>query len=150
MNRMLCSNPSKQSIPGSCLVARAVEDAAEENLNHMPAMNPVQDNDPDGQVREVNDYENQNYVEKAEETQFSYDTGLSDQELEDAIRLEVLRNRLGRPVNVTFPWISSDQRDGGDGIQTWIQSTNMRLSTVYQCIMVETKNYRNPMSLFCS
>ena len=38
----------------------------------------------------------------------------------------------------TFPWISSDQRDGGDGIQTWIQSTNMRLSTVYQCIMVET------------
>ena len=42
----------------------------------------------------------------------------------------------------TFPWISSGQRDGGDGIQTWIQSTNMRLSTVYQCIMVETSTIR--------
>ena len=33
---------------------------------------------------------------------------LSDQELEDAIRLEVLRNRLGRPVNVTDSDISMD------------------------------------------
>ena len=83
MNRMLCSGPSEQSVPDSYLVARAIEDAAEENLHHKPAMNPVQDNDPDGQLKEVNDYENQ----KTEETQFSYDTGLSDQELEDAIRL---------------------------------------------------------------
>ena len=64
MNRMLCSGPSEQSVPDSCLVVRAVEDAAEENLNHKPEMNPVQDNYPDGQLREVKDYENQNYVEK--------------------------------------------------------------------------------------
>ena len=43
----------------------------EDGLNHKPAMNPVQDNDPDGQLREVKEYENQNYVEKKEETQFS-------------------------------------------------------------------------------
>ena len=72
-------------------------------------MNPVQDNDPDGQLREVKEYENQNYVEKTEETQFSYDNGLSDQELEDAIRLEVLRNRLGGPVNATDSDISMDK-----------------------------------------
>ena len=34
-------------------------------------MNPVQDNDPDGQLREVKEYENQSYVEKIGETQFS-------------------------------------------------------------------------------
>ena len=45
MNRMLCSGPSEQSVPNSCLVARAVEDAAEEDLNHKPVINPVQDND---------------------------------------------------------------------------------------------------------
>ena len=44
-------------------------------------MNPVQDSDPDGQFSEEKEYENQSYVEKTEETQFSYDAGLSDQEL---------------------------------------------------------------------
>ena len=34
--------------------------------------------------------ENQSYLKNTEETQFSYDTGLSSQELEDAIRREVL------------------------------------------------------------
>ena len=63
MNRMLCSGPSEQSVPDSYLVVRAIEDAAIENLHHKPAMNPVQDNDPDGQLK---DYENQNYVEKTE------------------------------------------------------------------------------------
>ena len=53
MNRMLCSGPSEQSVTDSCLVAQAVEDAAEEDLNHKPVMNPVQDNDPDGHLREV-------------------------------------------------------------------------------------------------
>ena len=101
MERMLCPGPSEQSVPNSCLVARAIEDAVEEHLNHKPVMNPVQDSDPDGQLREVKEYENQRYVEKTEETQFSYDAGLSDQELEDAIRLEELRNRLGRQVNAT-------------------------------------------------
>ena len=72
-------------------------------------MNPVQDSDPDGQLREMKEYENQSYVEKTEETQFSYDAGLSDQELEDAIQLEVLRNRLGRQVNATDADISMDQ-----------------------------------------
>ena len=52
MKRMLCPGPSEQSLPDSCLVARAVEDAAEEDLNHKPVMNPVmnpvQDSDPDG------------------------------------------------------------------------------------------------------
>ena len=77
-------------LPNSCLVARAVEDVAEEVLNHKPVMNPVQDSDPDGQLREEKEYENQSYVEKTEETQFSYDAGLSSQKLEDAIRLKVL------------------------------------------------------------
>ena len=44
--------------------------------------------------------ENQSYLKNTEETQFSYDTGLSSQELEDAIRREVLRNRLVGQVNV--------------------------------------------------
>ena len=79
---------------GHCLVARAIEGVAEEVLNHKPVMNPVQNSDPDGQLREEKEYENQSYVEKTEETQFSYDAGLSGQELEDAIRLEVLRNRF--------------------------------------------------------
>ena len=90
MIMMLCSVPSEQSVPNSCLVEQAVEDATEEDLIDKPVMNSVQDNDPDGQLREVKEYENPNFVEKTEETQFSYDTELSDQELEDAIRLEVL------------------------------------------------------------
>ena len=57
----------------------------------------------------MKEYENQSYGEKTEETQFSYDTGLSDQELEDAIRLEVLRSRLGRQVNATDSDISMDK-----------------------------------------
>ena len=85
MEGMLCPEPSEQSVPNLCLVARAVEDVAEEVLNHKPVMNLVQDSHPDGQLREEKEYENQSYVEKTEETQFSYDAGLSGQELEDAI-----------------------------------------------------------------
>ena len=122
MNRMLCSGPSEQSVPDSCLVVRAVEDAVEEDLNHKPVMNPVQDNDPDGQLREVKEY-----VEKTEETQFSYDTRLSDQELEDAIRFEVLRNRLGRQVNATDSDISMDKLRS-EGWRRW----NTDMDTEYQ------------------
>ena len=89
--------------------------------------NPVQDNDPDGQLREVKEYENQSYVENKEETQFSYDTGLSDQELEDAIRLEVLRNRLGRQVNATDSDISMDKLRS-EGWRRW----NTDMDTEYQ------------------
>ena len=71
---------------------RVVKDAAEEDLNHKPVMNPVQDNDPDGQLREVKEYENQSYVEKTGETQFSYDTRLSDQELEDGLNHKPVMN----------------------------------------------------------
>ena len=102
MNRMLCSGPSEQSVPDSCLVARAVENAVEEDLNHKPVMNPVQDNDPDGQLREAKEYKNQIYVEKTEETQFSYDTGLSNQELEDVLRHKPVMTRfrtITRTVN---------------------------------------------------
>ena len=177
---MLCSGPSEQSVPDSCLVARAVEDATEEDLihkpvmnpvqdndpdgqlrevkvyenqsyvekteetqfcndtglsdqelgedvNHKPVMRPVQDNDPDGQLREVKDYENPSYVENTEETQFRYDTELSDQELEDAIRLEVLRNWLGRQVNATDPNISMDKLRS-EGWRRW----NTEMDTEYQ------------------
>ena len=40
-------------------------------------------------------------MKNTEEMQFSYDTGLSSQELEDAIRREVLRNRLVGQANMT-------------------------------------------------
>ena len=46
---MLCLVPSEQFVPDSCSVARAVEDATEEDLVHKPVMSLVQDNDPDGQ-----------------------------------------------------------------------------------------------------
>ena len=118
---------SDQELEDSCLVARTVEDAVEEDLNHKPVMNPVQDNDPDGQLRKVKEYENQSYVEKTEETQFSYDTGLSDQELEDDIRLEVLRNRLGRQVNATDSDISMDKLRS-EGWRRW----NTDMDTEYQ------------------
>ena len=75
----------------------------------------------------MKEYENQNYVEKTEETQFSYDTGLSDHELEDAIRLEVLRNRLGRPVNATDSDISMDKLRS-EGWRRW----NTDMDTEYQ------------------
>ena len=127
MEGMLCPGPSEQSVPDSCLVARAVEDIAEEVLNLKPVMNPVQDCDPDGQRREEKEYENQSYVEKTEETQFSYDAGLSGQELEDAIRLEVLRNRLGRQVNATDADISMDQLRS-EGWRRW----NMDMDIEYQ------------------
>ena len=52
MEGMLCPEPSEQSVPNSCLVARAIEGVAEEVLNHKPMINPVQDSTPDGQLRE--------------------------------------------------------------------------------------------------
>ena len=82
---MLCSVPSEQFVPDSCSVARAVEDATEEDLVHKPVMSPVQDNDPDGQLREAKEYDNPSYVRQMEETQFNNDTGLSDQELDEDI-----------------------------------------------------------------
>ena len=74
---MLCSVPSEQFVPDSCSVVRAVEDATEEDLVHMPVMSPVQDNDPDGQLREVEEYDNPRCVRRMEETQVSNDTRLS-------------------------------------------------------------------------
>ena len=52
--------------------------------------------------------ESQNYMKNTEEMQFSYDTGFSSQELDDAIRREVLRNRLVGQVNMTDADISLD------------------------------------------
>ena len=104
----------------------------EEDMHHQPVMSPVQDNDPDSQLREVKEYDNPNYMKRTEETQFSYDTELSDQELEDAIRLEVLRNRFSRQVNVTDPDISMD-RLRSEGWRRW----NTDMHTEYQ---YETSN----------
>ena len=84
MEGMLCPEPSEQSAPNSCLVARAIDGVAEEVLNHKPVMNPVHDSAPDGQLREE-ECEKQNYLNNTEETQFSYNAGLSSQELEDSI-----------------------------------------------------------------
>ena len=55
MKRMLCPGPPKHTFPYSCscLIARAVEDATEEDVYHKPVMNPVQDSDPDGQLKEM-------------------------------------------------------------------------------------------------
>ena len=53
--------------------------------------------------------ESQSYFKNTEESQFSYDTGLSGRELEDAIRREVFRNRLVGHVNMTDADISMDQ-----------------------------------------
>ena len=118
---------SDQELEDSCLVAQTVEDAADAAENHKPVKNPVQDNDPDSQLREVKEYENQSYVEKTEETQFSYDNRLSDQELEDAIRLEVLQNRLGRQVSATDSDISMDKLRS-EGWRRW----NTDMDTEYQ------------------
>ena len=52
MEGMLCPEPSEQSVPNSCVVARAIEGVAEEVLNHKPVINPVHDSTPDGQLRE--------------------------------------------------------------------------------------------------
>ena len=72
----------------------------------------------------MKDFEYQHYVE---DTQFSYDTDLSNQELEDAMRLEILRNRLGRPVNATDPDISLDKLRS-EGWRRW----NTDIDTEYQ------------------
>ena len=45
--------------------------------------------------------ESQSYLKNTEDSQFSYDTGLSGRDLEDAIRREVFRNRLVGQVNIT-------------------------------------------------
>ena len=129
MEGMLCPEPSEQSIPNSCLVARAVEGVAEEVLNHKPVINPLQDSAPDCQLREEKECEHQSYLKNTEETQFSYDAGLSSQELEDAIRLEVLRNQLGRQINATDTDISMDQLRS-EGLRRW--NTDMDIEYQYE------------------
>ena len=57
-------------------------------------------------VHRMKNFEYQHYVE---DIQFMYDTEVSNEELEDAMRLEILRNRLGRPVNATDSDISLDK-----------------------------------------
>ena len=88
--------------------------------------------------------ESQSYLKNTEETQFRYDTGLSSRELEDAIRREVLRNRLVGQVNVTEADTSMDQLRS-EGLRRW----NMDMDIEYQyetfngqCIMVETNIIR--------
>ena len=77
-------------------------------------------------VHRMKDYEYEHYVE---DTQFSYDTELSNQELEDAMRLEILRNRLGRPVNATDSDISLDKlRSEG----WWRWNTDMDIEYQYE------------------
>ena len=68
-------------------------------------------------------------LKNTEQTQFSYDAGLSSQELEDAIRLEVLRKRLGRQVNATDADISMDQLRS-EGLRRW--NTDMDIEYQYE------------------
>ena len=63
--------------------------------------------------------ESQNYLKNTEETQFSYDTGLSSR--------EVLRNRLVGQVNMTDADISMD-RFCSEGLRRW----NMDMDIEYQ------------------
>ena len=62
--------------------------------------------------------ESQIYLKNTEETQFSYDTGLSSRELEDAIRCKVLRTRLMGQVNMSDADISLDQLRM-EGLRRW-------------------------------
>ena len=71
--------------------------------------------------------ESQNFMKNTEEMQFSYNTGLSSQELEDAIRREVLRNRLVGQVNMTDADSSLDQLRS-EGLRRW----NMDMDMEYQ------------------
>ena len=71
--------------------------------------------------------ESQSYLKNTKETKFSYDTGLSSRELEDAIRREVLRNRLVGQVNMTDADISLDQLRS-EGLRRW----NMDMDIEYQ------------------
>ena len=85
-------------------------------------------------VHRMKDFEYQQYVE---DTQFRYDTEVSNEELEDAMRLEILRNRLGRPINATDSDISLDKLQS-EGWRRW----NTDILTGYQYIMVETSTIR--------
>ena len=69
----------------------------------------------------------QDYLYNTEETQFSCDTRLSSPELEDAIRREVLRNRLLGQVNLSDADISLDQLRS-EGLRKW----NMDMDIDYQ------------------
>ena len=71
--------------------------------------------------------ESQSYFKNTEDSQFSYDTGLSGRELEDAIRREVLRNRLVGQVNMTDADISMDQLRS-EALRRW----NMDMDIEYQ------------------
>ena len=71
--------------------------------------------------------ESQSYFKNTEDSQFSYDTGLSGRELEDAIRREVLRNRMVGQVNMTDADISMDQLRS-EGLRRW----NTDLDIEYQ------------------
>ena len=73
--------------------------------------------------------ESKSYFKNTEESQFSYDTGLSGRELEDAIRREVLRNRLVGQVNMTDADISMDQLRS-EGLRRW--NTDMDIEYQYE------------------
>ena len=73
--------------------------------------------------------ESQSYFKNTEESQFSYDTGLSGRELEDAVRREVLRNRLVGQVNMTDADISMDQLRS-EGLRRW--NTDMDIEYQYE------------------
>ena len=75
--------------------------------------------------------ESQNYLKNTEESQFSYDTGLSSRELEDAIRREVLRNRLVGQVNMTDADISMDQLHS-EGLRRYNMDMDMDMDIEYQ------------------
>ena len=73
--------------------------------------------------------ESQSYFKNTEELQFSYDTGLSGRELEDAIRREVLRSRLVGHANVTDADISMNQLRS-EGLRRW--NTDMDIEYQYE------------------
>ena len=63
----------------------------------------------DGEIRVVHRMKDFDYQKNVENTQFRYDTKVSNEELGDAMRLKILRYRLGRLVNVTDSDISLDK-----------------------------------------
>ena len=79
-----------------------------------------------GVVHRMKDFD---YQKNVEDTQFRYDTEVSNEELEDAMRLKILRNRLGRPVNATDSDISLDKlRSEG----WWRWNTDMEIEYQYE------------------
>ena len=73
--------------------------------------------------------ESQSYFKNTDDSQFSYDTGLSGRDLVDSIRCDVFRNRLVGQVNITEVDISMDQLRS-EGLRRW--NTDMDIEYQYE------------------